>query len=145
MVGLWDYGFDGGTGEARFKNGSWIMHSSGVPVLEDTLTSIGWALKMNQLKMSCSEMAPRIAERPCRGHGEAFIGDQHRHRFRGVGIVVDGSSQVSQDRSRLGVVEIEERVLQGRRDLDNRTACAHSPSEQREWVPACNRDFRPNS
>ena len=33
-------GFDGGTGEARFKNGSWIMHSSGVPVLEDTLTSI---------------------------------------------------------------------------------------------------------
>jgi acyl-CoA dehydrogenase len=27
---------------------------------QDTLTSIGWALKMNQLKMSCSEMAPRI-------------------------------------------------------------------------------------
>lgn len=27
---------------------------------QDTLTSIRWALKMNQLKMSCSEMAPRI-------------------------------------------------------------------------------------
>jgi flavin reductase (DIM6/NTAB) family NADH-FMN oxidoreductase RutF len=33
-------GFDGSTGEARFRSGSWIMHKSGVPVLEDTLTSI---------------------------------------------------------------------------------------------------------
>jgi flavin reductase (DIM6/NTAB) family NADH-FMN oxidoreductase RutF len=33
-------GFDGGTGEARFRSGCWETHSSGVPVLADTLTTI---------------------------------------------------------------------------------------------------------
>jgi acyl-CoA dehydrogenase len=30
------------------------------PAARDALGSMGWALKMNQLKMSCSEMAPRL-------------------------------------------------------------------------------------
>ena len=34
-------------------------------------------------------LAPRIAQRSGGGDGEALVGDQHRHRFRGVGVVVD--------------------------------------------------------
>ena len=31
----------------------------------------------------------RVAQRPGSRHREAFVGDQHRHRFRGVGVVID--------------------------------------------------------
>ncbi|MBA3538145.1 MAG: acyl-CoA/acyl-ACP dehydrogenase, partial [Deltaproteobacteria bacterium] len=34
--------------------------AEGPEAATNTLTSIGWALRMNQLKMSCSEMAPRM-------------------------------------------------------------------------------------
>ena len=34
-------------------------------------------------------LAPRVAQRAGGGDGEAFVGDQHRHRFGGVGVVVD--------------------------------------------------------
>jgi hypothetical protein len=33
-------------------------------------------------------LPPRLAQRAGGGHGEAFVGDQHRHRFRRVGVVV---------------------------------------------------------
>ena len=34
-------------------------------------------------------LAARVAQRSGGGDGEALVGDQHRHRFGGVGVVVD--------------------------------------------------------
>ena len=71
------------------------QHQLGVGNLLDVVEQLHAAavgqhqVEQDDVRLLERDLAPRVAQRPGGGDRETLVGDQHRHRFRGIGIVVD--------------------------------------------------------